>query len=596
MVNPTERTQIEVPTVDLLTLHSQLQQILQAEVATSERILRWLQMLVGLTNAAGAVYGQVIEKDWQLNPSILSKQALSWHPHLEQQLKDTITAACQQAKVQLVPLDDTQTRWIIATPLAQTKGCAGIALILWLGEQPKAMFVTLLQLVAGYCLESNAVAKPLQHILQLIQQFLANPYPVAAYTQLLNTLQQHLNCQRLVLGRLQRRHCRLQLVSEQREIRRQADLVHALESLMDTTLQEGKIITSKTHKNLPALTKVLNLTNSQSLCSVPLYTHTKGTPYGVLTVWWATPGKAEHLEFLQLLQPTLGTALGVYQRALPNLGRRLIYQWQQLRSVWKQVLIASLPVLLAIVLLIPVNHTVAGQATLVPAVRRFVAAPFEGILQQTLQTPGEVVEAGAVLAKLDGREIELSVTSLQADQKRAEKQKDASAAARDTAAVQMARLEIERLDAQITLLQQRLANLELQSPVAGMVISEDLKRVEGSPVSKGQSLFEIAPLATMVVELAIPAEEIAYLEVGMPITVYLDAYPYQSWSLQVETIHPRAQVLGGNNVFIIETALDNAAGVLRPGMRGQGRVIVGKRALGWVYFHPVWELVMRWLR
>lgn len=42
--------------------------------------------------------------------------------------------------------------------------------------------------------------------------------------------------------------------------------------------------------------------------------------------------------------------------------------------------------------------------------------------------------------------------------------------------------------------------------------------MQGSPVEKGQSLFEVAPLETMRVELAIPAEDIAYIRPEMPLS------------------------------------------------------------------------------
>ena len=58
-----------------------------------------------------------------------------------------------------------------------------------------------------------------------------------------------------------------------------------------------------------------------------------------------------------------------------------------------------------------------------------------------------------------------------------------------------------------------------------MVLSGDLKRVEGMPVTIGQNLFEIAPLDEMVFEIAVPERDYAHVNIGRPLTIVLDTYP-----------------------------------------------------------------------
>jgi len=248
------------------------------------------------------------------------------------------------------------------------------------------------------------------------------------------------------------------------------------------------------------------------------------------------------------------------------------------------------------ILSIPFPHTLSGKVVIEPSIRRFVSAQFNGLLKHTVREAGDKVSAGEVLARLDEKEIEWMLSGLTADRNRAKKQKDINAAKKDRAGVQMAQLEIERLDAKIALLEYQANNLEIKSPIDGIVIRGDLKRVEGSPVSKGQTLFEIAPLESMRVELALVAEDMIYVRPEMPMTIQLEAYPFEEWFLDIDNIHPRSTVKDGDSVFIIEADLENPDGKLRPGMEGEGEITADKHPLGWVLFHKVWEKIILWWR
>jgi multidrug efflux pump subunit AcrA (membrane-fusion protein) len=250
--------------------------------------------------------------------------------------------------------------------------------------------------------------------------------------------------------------------------------------------------------------------------------------------------------------------------------------------------------ILSFILAIPVTHKIEGQATLQPSVRRFVTAPFAGVLKTSLREPGDVVATGEILAALDGQEIAWTLAGLTAERNRLLKQKDISAASRDTAAVQVAELEIERVDAQVALQNYRTENLAIRSPIAGVVLSGDLKRVQGSPLTAGQSLFEIAPLSDMVVEVAVPSTELSYLSVALPMTLKLAAYPNDMWSLDVKRIHPKVIVHESATVIVVEGHLSNQDNRLRPGMRGKAQIEIGKRPLAWVLFYRAWADIRRW--
>jgi multidrug resistance efflux pump len=152
---------------------------------------------------------------------------------------------------------------------------------------------------------------------------------------------------------------------------------------------------------------------------------------------------------------------------------------------------------------------------------------------------------------------------------------------------------MERLELQIQLLEHRVKNLAIRSPIDGVVVSGDLERAEGAPLTIGQTLFEIAPLDQMRVELNIPQEEIARVAQKMPVAINLDALPDGMISGEIERIHPQAELRDNASVFVADLAMDNPGGRLRPGMNGWAKVTSDHRALAWVLFHKPWSSVKR---
>lgn len=577
--------------MNLFTLTQQVQNLLVLEQGFEAQQLELLRLLLGLSNGAGAAF-----IEWtaatapQLGVRIIAQQAFTWHSDLNALLLQCATEANAQQQLQLQPLDAARQRWLLITPVARTDGLNScLALLLRTGNQPLELFATVLQLLAAYApLLSNQTT--FTHWLLNLQLALLQSINLKqSYQQLCDELQQYFQCQRVLLGQQRGFHYRLQAGSELADIQRQADLVHAVEALMDMTAQHGPVCHQATA--LPALQKVQVLSGAQAVVSVSLPLAEGGEI--ALVLWWTTATTLP-LASLEAMRMPLAITLAAKQR--PTFGQRLKQGWQRLGGRGRRFAWLSGLLLFGVVLWWPVPHTMTGQATLQPSVRRFVTAPFAGILAETLHTPGDVVAEGTVLAMMDGQEIEWTLTGLLAERNRLQKQKDVSAAARETAAAQIAQLEIERVMAQIALQEYRAANLAIKSPIAGILLSGDLKRVQGSPLSAGQSLFEIAPLQTMVVEVAVAAVDIPYLATDLPLMVRLNAYPYDTWPLIVERIQPRAVVQEGKTVFIVESHLANADNRLRPGMKGTGEIVGENRALVWVLFHRVWEDIIRWLR
>jgi multidrug efflux pump subunit AcrA (membrane-fusion protein) len=252
--------------------------------------------------------------------------------------------------------------------------------------------------------------------------------------------------------------------------------------------------------------------------------------------------------------------------------------------------------LLAVVFLVwPVPYRVACTATVDTFAQRIIAAPFEATLEQASVRPGDQVEAGELLLTLDGRPLRLELEAVEAEIQQISKEHNAALANNRIAEAQQLKLKQKRLDRNRDLLVGRLANLEVTSPIDGVVISGDLEKYTGAPLERGQTLLEIAPLATVRVELEIPDYEIGYVKRGAMASVKLDAISGGALELQVDDIYPSSELRNDENVFIALVNVENQDGALRPGMLGKAIAYGPVRPRVWSWVRPVLEHGLWWV-
>ncbi|MFK7769218.1 MAG: efflux RND transporter periplasmic adaptor subunit, partial [Mariniblastus sp.] len=249
----------------------------------------------------------------------------------------------------------------------------------------------------------------------------------------------------------------------------------------------------------------------------------------------------------------------------------------------------------SLLMCVPLPYRVACDCEVQPVLRRFVASPHDGILEKTFVESGDIVEANQVVAILDGRQKRIELSALRAELAGAKKKRDSSLAQGDVALSHIARSEMRRHQSKIDILEQQMLNLEVRSPIAGIVVSGDLDKVQGAPLEMGQTLFEIAPLDKMLAEIGIPESEIHYVEPGMTVTIKLDSFPFKTWQGTVQKIQPRSEIVKDESVFIAQVILPNEEQQIRPGMQGSVKVSAKSAPIGWNLFHTSWESVRYWL-
>ena len=433
-------------------------------------------------------------------------------------------------------------------------------------------------------------------ILELVGRAESSETQAEACMTIANELRDHLSCKFVAIGlRSDDGNGKLECVSGLAHFDNASSLARKLESAHDETFLRRTqtswppVDSQHSHQSL-AHRQLIENSGVEGAISIPL-TNENGSTIGCLTV--AGPlrlivdSRTRHL--VTALNEPIGNVLHVARRAQGSrlqrgLKRITSNQWATRRRI---LLIGLL--LATIAMLIPVPLKIRCNCQLEPKERRFSVAPYDGLLEQTLVEPGDVVEQGELLAKMDGREIQWELAGVTAERHRAITELDTHVARHNTSESMMAEAEVERLGTRADLLRYRQDNMEVRSPVKGLVLSGSIDRRENYPVNVGQILYEVAPLDVLRVEVSIPAEEVGQIEAGMDVEIRFDGRLLDPRKGKIARVRPRSSVRENENVFVAYVEIENGDGRLRPGMMGTARVTGNRHMLGWNLFHTPWE-------
>jgi hypothetical protein len=221
--------------------------------------------------------------------------------------------------------------------------------------------------------------------------------------------------------------------------------------------------------------------------------------------------------------------------------------------------------------------------------------------------PGAVRPGPTVLGTLETTELKLELKSAEAQWLGYRKQVDAAMREDKRSDAQIAQAQADQVEAKMKLLSHRIAHSVMVSSIDGCVVSGDLRKQLGAPVKTGDVLFEVAALADLRAELAVPEDLITDVQAALERrkkegkalggALAATARPDEHIDFVVERINPVAEVVKDNNVFKVRVRLLDTPSIFRPGMEGVGKIDIDRRSYGFIWTRRMinWVRMKLWI-
>jgi multidrug efflux pump subunit AcrA (membrane-fusion protein) len=255
----------------------------------------------------------------------------------------------------------------------------------------------------------------------------------------------------------------------------------------------------------------------------------------------------------------------------------------------------AVAIALAVLFALPVDREIAAPVKLEGAIQRVITAPGDSYLEKVHVRPGDMVKAGQVLVEFASEDLRVERQRLVAEMGGREAASAEAMAKQELGALAVQASKIKESQAQLELLDQRLARMRITAPFDAVVIQGDLSNALGAPTRKGDVLMTLAPAHNFRAIVEIDESEIGEVRKGQEGAMVLTAMPYSTLPLRVKDVIPLAVVGQGRSYFEAEVELlpmRIRTDDLRPGMRGIARLSGEPRARGLVW----WEHASVWLR
>ncbi len=428
----------------------------------------------------------------------------------------------------------------------------------------------------------------------------------SAAMALVNELAGRIGASRVLIGFVRHHRVRLAGVSHVGWFDARTAEVDAVENLMEEALDQGgrlqvPVSAGAAFRVTVAHEEQRKRAGLAAMCSVVMLG--RESAVGVITAEWPDDATdalvaagADLLETVALLAaPAFEDKLdrarwltGRAPRAVVSLVQRLSRRGD---ATFKLGAVAAV-LLVGLLAVVQQDYRVTAKSVIEGEVQRAAVAPFRGYIASAPVRAGARVTKGQTLAVLDERDLRLEQVRWSSEREQAAQKYQDALAKRDRAAAVLLAAQQRQAQAQLDLVDEKLARATIRAPIDGLVVSGDLSQLLDSPVDVGQTLFEVAPLDAYRVVLQVDERDIAHLQVGQTGQLVLTGLSKEPLPLRVKTITAVAEQHEGVNVFRVEAELTRSVPYLRPGMEGVAKVTAGERSVLWVWTHPFTD----WLR
>lgn len=428
----------------------------------------------------------------------------------------------------------------------------------------------------------------------------------AAAIETVNQLADQFGCERVSIGFRQGLSIRLQAMSHMASFDGRTQLVRRIEAAMEEAAdQNTTMIQPATAGQKPSVSRAhAELAEQQraAVCTIPLRAHSKVIGAITLERGANQPFEKAAVALCQSLANLVGPALQLKQREERSAWLKGMEALRELAAsvfgpayLKLKLIMLSLMVLLGVLSVVEGTYEMTSAASIEGAVRQVLVAPQNGYVKQAAVRAGDSVDAGQLIALLDDRNLQLERQKWQSEHNKLQTEYQEALAKRERVELSVLRAQLDQVNAEIMLVEEKIKRTQLHAPFDGVVVSGDLSQSLGAPVETGQVLYEIAPLDSYRVVLEVDEHDVAGLEKGNTGQLIISALPQTTFAVVIDQVVPVAVSSDTRNFFRVEASLGEPAPVLRPGMRGVAKVDMGQHNLLWIWTHSMIDRIRLWI-
>jgi multidrug efflux pump subunit AcrA (membrane-fusion protein) len=278
--------------------------------------------------------------------------------------------------------------------------------------------------------------------------------------------------------------------------------------------------------------------------------------------------------------------------------------------------LAAAASVIAALVFVEIDFNVEARGELVPQQRRDVFATVDGVIAEIRVAHGDTVSQGQELLVLRRPQIDLERARVLGELQTARKRLSAlqamrfsgataSSEAREqyqqrTAEEEEIKEQLASLQEQVALLDEQQAELIVRSPIAGQILTWDVEQLLASrPVQRGQMLLSVGDSSgPWELELRVDDDRIGHVlearhNKAEPVDVSfrLAMDPDHTFDAQVRDVALNTDVLenAGPQVLVTADVDRDALPRLRPGASVLANIHCGRRSIGFVWLHDLWD-------
>lgn len=221
-----------------------------------------------------------------------------------------------------------------------------------------------------------------------------------------------------------------------------------------------------------------------------------------------------------------------------------------------------------------------------------------------LVSDGDTVAPGDLIMQLDDNEQKSMLEIAAQEELRLQAEADQYNSMNQRGAAAVARLQLERARNEKRLHEKRLAKTRILSPIAGVVMTPDLKSRKGDAVTEGAQLAVVADPTKWKLKVDVGEADVALLlnrlKSGktVPVTYVLNPLPREKFKAEIageNAVSTASEVKNGRNIFQITVDLPDEPqqeAFFRAGYTGSAKLSVGYRPL----IYTATRRFFNWLR